>query len=281
VSSPPPSRGELPLSSKRGRPSPTSTLWSAGRMTPISGHRSTARLAGSSPPSAAVVKDEAAVRAAIRLPWSNGQTGRSDHQAQTRQKADVRPRDDRSPPNSADRCDTVSRAGVPEDQGGYRTELEIALADIDWARGASLRFGCVLANAGYSLSASFRQGLSEGAAAALDGWHPLHAEGLSHRRGDDLPCRRASPPAKAPCPGRDVDERGHDAGGGALGWRRETKGRLEARFATRRVRVADGPPQRIGTMGARHLPGKEVWLIGELRSTGERKHYRSNLPIAA
>ena len=63
-----------------------------------------------------------------------------------------------------------------------------------------------------------------------------------------------------------------------LSWRRGTKGRLQARFAARRVRVADGPPQRIGTMGAQHLPGEEVWLIGELRSTGERKYYLSNLP---
>ena len=30
-------------------------------------------------------------------------------------------------------------------------------------------------------------------------------------------------------------------------------------------------------MGAQHLPGEEVWLIGEHRSTGERKYYLSNL----
>ena len=54
--------------------------------------------------------------------------------------------------------------------------------------------------------------------------------------------------------------------------------RLSARFAAVRVRVADGPPQRIRDMGAQHLPGEEVWLIGEHRSTGERKYYLSNLP---
>ena len=31
-------------------------------------------------------------------------------------------------------------------------------------------------------------------------------------------------------------------------------------------------------MGAQHVPGEEVWLIGEIRSTGERKYYLSNLP---
>lgn len=30
-------------------------------------------------------------------------------------------------------------------------------------------------------------------------------------------------------------------------------------------------------MGAQHLPGEEVWLVGEHRSTGERKYYLSNL----
>ena len=63
-----------------------------------------------------------------------------------------------------------------------------------------------------------------------------------------------------------------------LSWRRGVKGRLAARFAAIRVRVADGPPQRIGTMGAQHLPGEEVWLVGEHRSSGERKYYLSNLP---
>jgi SRSO17 transposase len=63
-----------------------------------------------------------------------------------------------------------------------------------------------------------------------------------------------------------------------VSWRRGTKGPLSARFAAVRVRVADGPPQRIRDMGAQHLPGEEVWLVGEHRSTGERKYYLSNLP---
>ena len=62
-----------------------------------------------------------------------------------------------------------------------------------------------------------------------------------------------------------------------VSWRRGTKGLLSARFAAVRVRVADGPPQRIRNSGAQHLPGEEVWLVGEHRSTGERKYYLSNL----
>jgi len=63
-----------------------------------------------------------------------------------------------------------------------------------------------------------------------------------------------------------------------ISWRQGTKGALKARFAAIRVRVADGPPQRIGDKGQQHLPGEEVWLIGESRTSGETKYYLANLP---
>ena len=47
-------------------------------------------------------------------------------------------------------------------------------------------------------------------------------------------------------------------------WRQGTKRALAERFAATRVRVADGPTTRT----ARHLPGEEVWLIGEWRANG-------------
>ena len=55
----------------------------------------------------------------------------------------------------------LDRAKVPEARRDYRTKPEIALEEIDQARQADVRFGCVLADAGYGLSAPFRQGLSE------------------------------------------------------------------------------------------------------------------------
>src|SRR5437016_10651506 len=61
-------------------------------------------------------------------------------------------------------------------------------------------------------------------------------------------------------------------------WRHGTKGKLKARFAALRVRIADGPPQRIRDKGQQHLPGEEAWLIGEHRSSGEKKYYLANLP---
>ena len=52
------------------------------------------------------------------------------------------------------------------------------------------------------------------------------------------------------------------------------------RFAAVRVRIADGPPQRIRDRGQQHLPGDEAWLIGEHRISGEKKYYLANLPAA-
>lgn len=60
--------------------------------------------------------------------------------------------------NDADR---LVHAGVPDAFRAYRTKPEIALAEIDRVRAAGVCFGCVLADAGYGLSAPFRQGLSE------------------------------------------------------------------------------------------------------------------------
>ena len=62
-----------------------------------------------------------------------------------------------------------------------------------------------------------------------------------------------------------------------LTWRHATKGPLAARFAAPRVRVGDGKTWANN----RHLPGEEVWLVGEWRSSGERKYHLSNLPPRA
>ena len=54
----------------------------------------------------------------------------------------------------------LKRAGVPAEHRTARTKPEIALAEIDRVIAAGVRFGCVLADAGYGLSAPFRQGLT-------------------------------------------------------------------------------------------------------------------------
>src|SRR3954449_12159388 len=54
----------------------------------------------------------------------------------------------------------LKRTGVPVEYRAARTKPEIALAEIDRVIAAGVRFGCVLADAGYGLSAPFRQGLT-------------------------------------------------------------------------------------------------------------------------
>jgi SRSO17 transposase len=54
----------------------------------------------------------------------------------------------------------MTRAGVPEPFRRPRSKPEMALDEIDRLMATGVRFGAVLADAGYGLSASFRQGLS-------------------------------------------------------------------------------------------------------------------------
>lgn len=174
----------------------------------------------------------------------------------------------------------LDRAGVPEKLRSYRTKPEIALAEIDRVRAAGVRFGCVLADAGYGLSASFRRGLSERGLAWAVGIpfkqkvYPVDVSMVFPIAARGRPRKNAIPDVTSVSAQATLET----AKWRQVSWRRGTKGKLSARFAAVRVRVADGPPQRIHDMGAQHLPGEEVWLVGEHRSTGERKYYLSNLP---
>ena len=52
-------------------------------------------------------------------------------------------------------------ARVPADRQTFRSKPEIAIDEVDRVRAAGVRFGCVLADAGYGMSAPFRHALSE------------------------------------------------------------------------------------------------------------------------
>ena len=54
-----------------------------------------------------------------------------------------------------------ARAGVPEGQRRPEAKTDLALAEVDWVIAAGARFGRVLADADYGISAAFRKGLSE------------------------------------------------------------------------------------------------------------------------
>src|SRR6058998_1741130 len=177
----------------------------------------------------------------------------------------------------------LQRAGVPAECRTARTKPEMALAEIDRAIAAGVRFGCVLADAGYGLSAPFRQGLTVRSLAWAVGI-PRHLK--VYPIGVQLiwPIAARGRPRRRPVP--DIlsiaaEDMLADAKWQNVSWRNGTKGRLKARFAAVRVRAADGPPQRIWDKGQQHLPGDEAWLIGEHRTSGEKKYYLANLPAAA
>ncbi len=172
----------------------------------------------------------------------------------------------------------LEKAGVSEAWRARRTKPEMALAEGDRAVAAGLRFRAVLADAAYGLSAPFRQGLSERGLAWAVGV-PRHLKvypadvalvppAPGHRRRLHAPDRVSVP----------AEEMLADADWRLISWRRGTKGRLAARFAARRVRVADGPAQQIRGKPAQHLPGEEAWVVGERRASGEARYYLSNLP---
>ena len=174
----------------------------------------------------------------------------------------------------------LEQAGVPEIWRSVRTKPEMALEEIDRLTAAGMRFGTVLADAGYGLSAPFRQGLSARKLRWAVGI-PRHQKVYPVDVSLIFPVAGHGRPRKNPIPETlsiAAEAMLADASWTSLSWRAGTKGPLEAAFAATRIRVADGEPQRIRDKGQQHMPGEEAWLIGELRSSGERKYYLSNLP---
>lgn len=163
-------------------------------------------------------------------------------------------------------------AGVPDDAVVARTKGEIALSELDRLIAAGVRFGITLADAGYGASAAFRQGLSER--------NLTWAVGIPRNQkvyGVDVQLLPPTGRKRRPAP--DQEPREAEAALADLRWRRVTwrqgtKGPLAAKFAATRVRGGDGETWANN----RHLPGEEVWLVGEWRANGERKYYLSNLP---
>ena len=136
---------------------------------------------------------------------------------------------------------------------------------------------------GYGSSGPFRQALSERGL--------LWAVGLSRRQNvypADIalifPIAKTGKPRKYHIPDQPpVSAEALLAEGKwqRVSWRRGTKGRLTCLFTARRVCVADGHKHRMLNNRMQCMPGDEVWLVGERRSTGEQKYYVSNLPADA
>lgn len=174
----------------------------------------------------------------------------------------------------------MKRARVPVERQAAMSKPDIAMAEIDRVMAAGVRFGCVLADAGYGSGAAFRQALSER--------NLLWAVGLSSRQtvyAADVkltfPTACGGRPRKYHIPDQTPVSAADMLAGETwrkVAWRRGTKGRLTCLFAARRVRVAEGHRHRMAGNRVQSMPGDEVWLVGERRAGGEHKYYVSNLP---
>src|SRR5246127_4380147 len=174
----------------------------------------------------------------------------------------------------------LKRAGVPTEYRTARTKPELALAEIDRVIATGVCFGCVLADAGYGLSAPFRQGLTARKLTWAVGI-PRHLKVYPADVRMIWPVARRGRPRQRHVPdilSIPAENMLANAKWRTISWRTGTKGKLKARFAAVRVRIADGPPQRIRDKGQQHLPGDQAWLIGEHRMSGEKKYYLANLP---
>jgi SRSO17 transposase len=176
--------------------------------------------------------------------------------------------------------DRLQDAGVPEAFRVARSKPEIALDELQRVMQASVSFGAVLADAGYGISAPFRQALSAlgllwaVGTVRIQKVYPADVQLVASPTTRGRPRRTLIPDTES----ISAEAMLAKASWRRITWRHGTKGPLRARFAAARVRVADGAAVQLRGHAAQHLPGDEVWLVGEHRSSGECKYYLSNLP---
>ena len=170
-------------------------------------------------------------------------------------------------------------AKVPESIT-FEPKGDIALAQIDAALADGVRFGIVLADAGYGSSANFRAGLTQRRLQWAVGVQPtqkVYPADVMLDMPANPPVGRPAKYAKPSVPSVSVVQMTAMLGTKAMrrcSWRCSTKGMLSARFAAVRVCVADG----VLASHWQHLPGQAAWLVCEVRSSGERKYYFTNHP---
>ena len=145
---------------------------------------------------------------------------------------------------------------------------------------AGVRFGCVLADAGYGPYVQFRNGLT---ARKLTWAVGIPRQLRFYPAGVKMiwPVARRGPPRQyslPDTPAAAAEDMLAQATWQTISWRTGTKGKLKARFAAVRVRVADGPRRGIRGKTRQGVPGGQVWLVGEHRTSGEKKYYLANLP---
>ena len=134
---------------------------------------------------------------------------------------------------------------------------------------AGVRFGCVLADAGLRPERAV-PARADGAGLAWAVGIPRISRCIRSTCNLIWPVAKRGRPRQRSIPGYSVDPGRRHAGRCQVAERSlgvpARKARSKRAFAAVRVRIADGPPQRIRDKGQQHLPGDEAWLIGEHRA---------------
>jgi len=170
------------------------------------------------------------------------------------------------------------QAGVPEGIV-YKSKWQIALDEIDRVTASGVKFGDVLADAGYGGGSEFRHGLTKrGLKWAVgiqsnQGVYPADVELETKKKSGGRPRTHPIPSAKSVFAEAYIASLGPEAFR-KISWRRGTKGVLKAEFAITRVKVADG--DRVSER--KRLPGQTAWLICERRTPEDLRYYLCNYP---
>jgi SRSO17 transposase len=172
------------------------------------------------------------------------------------------------------------KVGVP-DPIVFREKWRIALDEVKRLRKAGIRFGTVLADAGYGVCGELRNELSSlgllWAVGVLSNQraYPSHTTTRMPRPRGGAP-RKHAVASHVDRKAAEIIEALGKSAFRSVKWREGTKGPLQARFAACRVRLTDGEKTAHG----KGLPGDEVWLVCEQR-TEERRYYVTNHPADA
>jgi len=159
----------------------------------------------------------------------------------------------------AGRC---ARAGVPEAAMTPASKGEIALSELDRVRATGLRFGCVLADAGYGASAAFRHGLdARGLSWAFGVPKNQEVYGIDVRLVPPQGRARKPVPSEEPRAAEDFPGRPAMAAHNAAAWH-QGQARRPVRGHSRPGRGWSGVGQQSSPAGPRSMAGRRVAYIG-------------------
>ncbi|MGC4087818.1 MAG: IS701 family transposase [Polyangiaceae bacterium] len=174
------------------------------------------------------------------------------------------------------------KVGVPA-AVAFQPKWRIAIDELKRLKSAGVRFGTVLADAGYGVCAEFRRELTELSFIWAVGiicehkFYPTNARARMPRAARVGRPRTRALPTHARRSAKDIIAQLPPKAWRRISWRDGTKGPLAAEFCAVRVRAADGPE----TIDRIHLPGDDVWLVAERRSATETKYHLTNHPANA